>query len=114
MLNFIKRTGIKISYIIDQENILKKTYKRKSPDVDEPHKGLFRKDKHSIANKNICQAKKWKNKNMNSPVEQIKERLSIEEIVSSYIKLEKAGANFKAKCPFHNEKHRPFCVTRPC
>lgn len=48
---------------------------------------------------------------MNSPVQQIKERLSIEEIVSSYIKLEKAGANFKAKCPFHNEKTPSFFIS---
>ena len=33
---------------------------------------------------------------MNSPVQQIKERLSIEEVVSSYIKLEKVGSNLKA------------------
>ena len=48
---------------------------------------------------------------MNSPVQQIKERLSIEEIVSSYIKLEKAGANLKAKCPFHNEKTPSFFIS---
>jgi DNA primase len=48
---------------------------------------------------------------MNSPVEQIKERLSIEEVVSAYIKLEQSGINFKAKCPFHNEKTASFFVS---
>lgn len=48
---------------------------------------------------------------MNSPVAQIKERLSIEEVVSSYIKLERAGSNLKAKCPFHNEKTPSFFLS---
>ncbi len=48
---------------------------------------------------------------MNSPVQKIKERLGIEEVVSSYIKLERVGANFKARCPFHNEKTPSFFVS---
>jgi len=47
---------------------------------------------------------------MNSPVDKIKERLSIEEVVSAYIKLDRAGNNLKAKCPFHNEKTPSFFV----
>ncbi|MCC7160123.1 DNA primase [Candidatus Nomurabacteria bacterium] len=48
---------------------------------------------------------------MNSPVDKIKERLSIEEIVSSYIKLDRAGNNLKARCPFHNEKTPSFFIS---
>lgn len=46
-----------------------------------------------------------------SPVEEIKSKLSIQEVISQYLRLEKMGAQYKARCPFHNEKTPSFYVS---
>ncbi|MDB5266413.1 MAG: dnaG [Parcubacteria group bacterium] len=48
---------------------------------------------------------------MRGTVDSIKQRLDIVDIVSHYLKLEKAGQNYKGKCPFHNEKTASFMVS---
>lgn len=46
-----------------------------------------------------------------SNVEDVKERLPIEEVVGQYVSLKQVGSNMKGKCPFHAEKTPSFIVS---
>lgn len=48
---------------------------------------------------------------MATSAELIKERLNIVDIIRAYVQLEKAGGNFRARCPFHNEKTPSFFIS---
>ncbi len=48
---------------------------------------------------------------MSADIDEIKSRLKIEEIISEYIKIKKAGSGFTALCPFHNEKSPSFHIS---
>jgi len=47
----------------------------------------------------------------NTSVEQLKNNIDIVDIISNYIEVKKAGANFKANCPFHGEKTPSFVIS---
>jgi DNA primase len=44
-------------------------------------------------------------------IDRILDRIDIVQIVSEYVQLKKTGRNFKACCPFHNEKTPSFVVS---
>ncbi len=45
-----------------------------------------------------------------NPVDQVRERADIVDIVSKHVELKRAGRNYKALCPFHTEKTPSFVV----
>lgn len=47
----------------------------------------------------------------NQSIEALKQQIDIVEIIGSYLTLRKAGANYIAHCPFHNEKTPSFVVS---
>ena len=48
---------------------------------------------------------------MADTVQQIKDRLSIVDVISQYVKLERSGQNFRTRCPFHAERTPSFFVS---
>jgi len=50
-------------------------------------------------------------KSMGNDVEEVKQKADIVQIIGERVDLKKAGRNFKANCPFHNEKTPSFMVS---
>jgi DNA primase len=47
----------------------------------------------------------------NQSIETLKNSIDIVDVIGSFIELKKAGANYKAPCPFHGEKTPSFVVS---
>ena len=54
-----------------------------------------------------------KNSNFRDFRNELLARLDVVEVINSRVPLKKAGKDFKACCPFHNEKTPSFTVSRP-
>ena len=48
---------------------------------------------------------------MSNAIDDVKNKIDIVEYVGRFVSLKKAGRNFKAPCPFHNEKSPSFIVS---
>src|SRR5438552_272524 len=51
------------------------------------------------------------NDGMADTVQQVKDKLSIVDVVGQYVKLERSGQNLRARCPFHAERTPSFFVS---
>lgn len=49
---------------------------------------------------------------LNPQIDEIKSKIDIVDLISEYTALKPAGTNWKARCPFHNEKTPSFMVSR--
>jgi DNA primase len=45
-------------------------------------------------------------------LELLRNRVDLVEVISPHVKLQKSGANYKALCPFHDEKNPSFTIQR--
>ncbi len=48
---------------------------------------------------------------MNSPVQEIKEKIDVVDFLGRYLKLQRAGKYYRTLCPFHKEKNPSFIVS---
>jgi len=47
----------------------------------------------------------------NASIESLKNSIDIVDVIGNYVELKKAGANYKANCPFHGERTPSFVVS---
>ena len=48
---------------------------------------------------------------LDSPIQEIKDKIPILDLIQDFVQLKKAGTNYKGLCPFHSEKTPSFMVS---